>query len=281
MSKKYLSLGICLASLALATASKADFSYNFNSATPTNPPNGANFAPQDNWSITVPGYSVSALATVGSSQAVLFGGLLAVDPVDSTNDAITTGSYNLTRPVSEVLSGKTYSLDFSLFNRSTLPGFEFGNDDFDDSFSITLAGTNGFAYEMSITPPVSEDDTRNISMTGSTTTGGIVASDLNSLSVYKFEISFVDNGANLDYVARIIGSSSATYTGTFVGQAGAVLNTIGFGWDITAADFANGYGYNGLVIDNINYVDTPVVPETSAGILGLLAMGAMGLRRRR
>lgn len=283
MTKKFLPFGICLASLAMISASKADFSYNFNSATPTNPPNGVNFAPQDNWTITVPGYSVSSLATVGSSQAVLLGGLVASAPVDpDNNDAITTGAYTLSRTVSEVLTGKTYSLDFSVFNRSTITGLDFDNTDFDDTFTINLGGSNGFSYELAITPPAGTDnDIRDISMTGSTTTGGIVASDLASLSVYKFEISFVDNGADLDYVAKIIGSSSAGYVGKIVGQAGATLESIGFGWDITSGDFASEYGFNGLMIDNINFTDTPVVPETSAGILSLLAMGAMGLRRRR
>lgn len=269
MTKKYLPLAICLASLALTASSKADFSFDFNSYTPSP---GVNFAPQDGWTLSTPDSEISALFAVsGYGQSALLGGLVGTP---------TTTAYNLTHSVSEVLANKTLSLDFSVFNRSTITGAEFDNSDPDDTFTINLGGSGGFAYELTIAPGAVEDDTRSISMTGSATTGAIVASDLASLSFYSLSIEFIANGPDLDYIAKIVGSSSATYTGTIAGQAGATLETIGAGWNIDGVGLPEDvYGYNSLVLDNISMAVT--VPETSVGALSLLAMGAMGLRRRR
>ncbi|RYD32594.1 MAG: hypothetical protein EOP86_15330 [Verrucomicrobiaceae bacterium] len=260
--KKILSFGVLCSLLSLPAVSKADFLIDFNSAVATG--GTANFGPQNGWTINDPTEDVSFLVPVaGFGQSVALGGYLSAPSV---------GAVNLTQSASETLAGGTFSVDFALVNSDDAdPGSFF---EADDSFTIGLAGTNGFSYALSLIPTGAED-IREILSTNSTDTGGIQTSDYANPAFYSLSISFTANGADLDYVALITGSTSGSFTGTIPGAAASQLTAFGIGFDATSPDPADA-GSNFLLVDNFAFV-----PEAGTAALSLMAIGALGLRRRR
>ncbi|MDB6134156.1 MAG: hypothetical protein JWM59_2399 [Verrucomicrobiales bacterium] len=260
--KKILSLGVLCSLFALPAVSKADFLYNFNSATP----NGgtANFAPQDGWSINDSTEDLSFLVeTAPGDNAVALGGYLSAPSV---------GAVNLTHTAGETLDGGTFSVDFALINRdSTDPGNFFNED---DSFSINLSGTEGLNYTLTLIPSATEN-IREILSTNSTDTGGILTNDATDAGSYTLSISFTASGADLNYVAQVIGSTTGTFTGTLAGAATSQLTSFGVTFDTTDPNPANA-GSNYILVDNFAFV-----PEAGTAALSLMAVGALSLRRRR
>jgi Fe-S cluster assembly iron-binding protein IscA len=196
--KKILSFGVLCSLLSLPAVSKADFLYDFNSSVSTG--GAANFGPQDGWTINDPTEDVSFLVPVaGFGQSVALGGYLSAPSV---------GAVNLTQSASETLAGGTFSVDFALVNSDDAdPGSFFEED---DSFSINLGGTEGFAYALTLIPTGAED-IRDILSTNSTDTGAISTGDYSLPAFYTLSISFTANGADLDYVAQVMGGSTGTF----------------------------------------------------------------------
>lgn len=280
--KKYIPFGAFCALLSSFSAVRADFSYDFNTAVGGDLPGGdvsvVNFAPQAGWSISDSAENLSFVAEVPDpaygAHTVGLGGYyeFANDPV-----------VNLTHSVGESLDGNTYSIDFAIINQLSTGPSPFDSTDPDDNFAIFIRGT-GFDLTLSIDAPGGTDTgARDVSFTGSATTGTLTASDGATPAFYKLTIDFKANGTNLDYFARIddgLGSGGSGYVGTLIGQFDATIDTIGASYIAGDGNPANS-GSNYMLIDNINFAATPAVPESGTAALGLLALGAMGMRRRR
>ena len=253
------------APLLLAQLAGAAVSINFNSAVvnPVPPASAANFAPQLAWTISDPRVDLSFVLGVSSygaaGKSVGLGGFYE-DP--------TGASVRLSTAVSESLASKTFSVDLALINRFAANPGSFLNED--DRFAIVLSdGTDLLRVSFSPTP---DENSRRVAVNGTPLTPfGIVASDYNNPQWYTLGISFTPRGLDLDYSLTMAGGS-ITNSGTLPNKSGATLSGLAVDFDRLGATA----GSNFLLVDNFS-----VVPEPTVGITGLMALGLIGLRRRR
>ena len=251
------------APLLLAQLAGAAVSINFNSAVVNPPASVANFAPQLGWTISDLSEDLSFVMGVSSygaaGKSVGLGGFY---------EAPTGASVRLSTAVSETLASQTFRVDLALINRYAADPGVFFNED--DRFAIVLSdGTDLLRVSFSPTP---DENSRRVAVNGTPLTPfGIVASDYNNPQWYTLGISFTPRGADLDYSLTMAGGS-ITNSGTLLGKAGATLSGLAVDFDRLGATT----GSNFLLVDNFS-----VVPEPTVGITALMALGLMGMRRRR
>lgn len=251
------------APLLLAQLAGAAVSINFNSAVVSPPASTANFAPQLGWTINDPNADLSFVMDVssygGAGKSVGLGGFYEVP---------TGSSVRLSTAVSEPLASQTFRVDLALINRYAASPGSFFNED--DRFAIVLSdGTDLLRVSFS---PTTIENNRRVAVNGTDLApSGILASDYNTPLWYTLGISFAPRGLDLDYSLTMAGGG-ITSSGTLPGKAGATLTGLAVDFNRLGAIA----GSNFLLVDNFS-----VVPEPTVGITALMALGLMGMRRRR
>ncbi|MDB6069912.1 MAG: hypothetical protein JWL81_1083 [Verrucomicrobiales bacterium] len=245
------------------SVSQAAYVTNFNSAAPTG--GAGNFAPQDGWVISDSELDLSLVIPVSSygntGNSVGLGGLAAAP------NTLTT---RLSHAVSEPLSGSTFAGDYSLINRNGADPL-FLEDDDQFGFVLLSGATELFTLKFS---PTATENFRQISVNGvNLGSAGIVASDYDAPAWYSFSVTFTASGADLLYSGTA--AVGAPFSGTIPGGAALTATSIGVDFNVLGATPGDA-GSNLLFVDNIS------IPEPSAMLTGLLALGMLtGARRRK
>ncbi len=270
--------------LTTAAVSQAAYITNFDSSVATD--GGANFATgnplrQDGWSINdTTNVGVSFLLNKsGGGQLLALGGYL---------NPPTLRNVNLTRAVYEPANTSIVNISYGLVNsrapfdeESPFPDTFYA---YDDSFGFTFSDNSGPLLTIGIGPtsPTPVEEKRQIFVTelGGTPTGlepdGIAPSDYSSIGLFNLRIKFGVSGSDLTYT----GSADQThgkinFSGVLPGKAGSMIEQVGINFRSTNPDGADFSGSNFLVVDSIS------IPEPSAAMTGMFALGLFGLRRRR
>lgn len=249
--------------VATLGVSHAAYTTNFDSAAPTG--GAGNFAPQDGWVISDSEIDLS-LVIAGSSygtagNSVALGGFAA---------APNTSSIRLSHAISETLNNATFSGDYALINRdASNPGAFFDDD---DQFGFVLLSGATELFTLKFSPTITEN-IREISVNGvNLAPNGIAASDYNSPNWYSFSVTFTASGADLLYSGTA--AVGSPFSGTIIGGAGLTATSLGIDFNVLGATPADA-GSNFLLVDNIS------IPEPSAMMTGLLAVGMLAGARRR
>lgn len=249
--------------VATLGVSHAAYTTNFDSAASTGGAN--NFAPQDGWVISDSEIDLSLVIGVSSygavGKSVGLGGYAA---------APNTSSIRLSHAISETLNNATFSGDYALINRDTVNPGTFFTDDDQFGFVLMSGVTELFTLKFS---PTATENVREISVNGvNLTPNGIVASDYDTPSWYSFSVTFTASGADLLYSGTA--AAGAPFSGTILGGAGLTATSLGIDFNVLGATPADA-GSNLLLVDNIS------IPEPSAMMTGLLAVGMLAGARRR
>ncbi len=284
MKTKFLG-GVLLGLLSSALVSQAAYITNFNTAVPTD--GGSNFATadpldQDGWTIndSNPGLSF-LLNKTGGGKLLALGGYFNPTSVETVN---------LTRAIYEPAGTSIVKIDYGLVN-SKSPLTEATDPPFyayDDSFGFTFSDASGPLLTIGIGPvsptPVETKRQIYISELGGSPTAlnpdGIKPSDYSLIGLFNLRITFGVSGSDLTYSGKAddrngLAGGLINFSGTLPGKANAVITELGINYKSTNPEGLDFNGSNFMVVDSI------MIPEPSAALTGVMALGLFGLRRRR
>ena len=258
------SSGLLLGLLALPMAATAAFVTDFNSLS------AGQVAGQAGWSIngdTTPDNSFVVNGTAGNKFGAL-GGFL-------TNPLIALASINLVNSAgTQIAAGSNFSASYALVNRSTLAApNNFGATTPDDWFGFTLGDTTGDVFSLSLRAGASAN-LRAVFINGTqvASLNAVIASDYANPAFTPLNVSFSNVGGNLSYTGST-GGGGVLLTGSIAGKGTTTFTTVGLDWDVKNTPNSS---QSFRLVDSLN-----LVPEPSAGLMGLLSMGRLAARRRR
>lgn len=232
---------------------------------------GAQIAGKDGWNLD--GDSLFNVSDPrGLSYSNFLGASLGAELGGYYGVADPNASVYLWNTVAGGLEYTSLSLQFAIQGSNELNP---GRDAFGFSFRDSL---NNNLFTISLVPVASlTNDTFQVRYTvGANPT--LNALDVNNDpmyigqdALYSLNLSFLTNGLNPTFSATIVGTNSATFTGTATGLGASSTGRFGMEWNLDG-DGAN----NGLIVDNIT-----VVPEPSSMLLlGLAGLGLVSRRKR-
>ena len=269
---------LILSAVFLPLSARAAYTTDFSDAISGGGVEGGptNFGTQNGWTISNPDPELSFVypGAGAEGKSVALGGYYATPSTLST-----TLSKSISEPALTTGSGLGYfKFDFALINSDGTPGF-FTNE---DQFGVSLSDSGGSLIAINFSPTI---DPAIKSVTTVTPSGsnilvnqGVVPSGYASPGFYTVYLNFSEGSApgSLHYQGFISGSVQTDFFGDIAGKAGTTFTSIGVNYSVLSpgSDPLDA-GSNFILVDNFS------IPEPTAAVTGLLALGFLGARRRR